>query len=542
MEKINGQIFKNMIITGANILQENKNIINELNVFPVPDGDTGVNMALTVLSVAKEVKNLELSATVSEVAKVASNGALRGARGNSGVILSQIFRGFANGLADKNEATVNDMALAFSEAEVAAYKAVMKPKEGTILTIVREFAKKANEIAPEYEDIEKFLQEAYNHAEEVLARTPQMLKELEQAGVVDAGGKGFLCIIQGFISGMIKEEPELLLDSDAAHSTQNTQKVKEAEILYEYCTEFIVERKLKMNNKMKDLDTFLNKMGDSIVLVEDEGIIKVHIHTNNPGKVLEEALKTGRLLTVKIENMKEQHEDIITKKENKIQNEIKKEIGYVSVANGTGITNIMQDLGTDYVVNGGQSMNPSTDDLIKAVQSVNANNVIILPNNKNIILSAKQVENVIKDKQIYIIDTINIPQGISVLLAYNPSETVEKNIENAKRAFKDLKSAEITYAIKDTVVGEHKIKKNDILGIVQGEIKKVGKDIHKTVTETIDMMIDDSSELISIYYGQDVNEAAANNIKEYTQKKYPNCDIEVQFGGQQVYYYIISVE
>ncbi|HCC06673.1 MAG TPA: dihydroxyacetone kinase [Clostridiales bacterium] len=542
MEKINGQTLKNMIITGANILQKNKNAINDLNVFPVPDGDTGTNMTLTILSVAREVKKLGSATTIAEVAKVASNGALRGARGNSGVILSQIFRGFASGLTDKTEATTQDLAIAFSEASIAAYKAVMKPKEGTILTIVREFAEKTTEIADNHEDVNEFLKEAYDYAQEVLLKTPEMLEELKQAGVVDAGGKGFLYIIEGFINGMVTEEPELCNDSDICIVPDNIKKIDTSDILFEYCTEFMLERELKQSSNIKNLNTFLNKSGDSIVLVEDDEVIKVHIHTNNPGKVLEEALKMGRLIHIKIENMKEQHQDIIAKQEETKKNEPTKEIGFVSVVSGSGLENIMKDLGADYVVNGGQSMNPSTDDLLNAVNNINAKNIIILPNNKNIILSAKQVIDVVKDKNIYVIDTTNIPQGISALLSYNPSELIEKNLENAQKSYKDLKSAEITYAVRNTVIGDKKINKNDILGIIQGEIKKVGKKVFETVVDTIDAMVDEDSELISIYYGEGVKENDATKIKEYIMNKYPDCDVDLQFGGQPVYYYIISVE
>ncbi|OGO85118.1 MAG: hypothetical protein A2Y22_06570 [Clostridiales bacterium GWD2_32_59] len=542
MKTIDGQMLKNMIITGTNILQKNKNAINDLNVFPVPDGDTGTNMTLTISSVANEVKKLSNTATIAEVAKVASNGALRGARGNSGVILSQIFRGFASGLTDKIEATPHDLAFAFSEASVAAYKAVMKPKEGTILTIIREFGEKATEIADNHDNVKEFLKEAYNYAEEVLLKTPEMLEELKQAEVVDAGGKGFLHIIEGFIDGMVDLEPELYTDSDISISSDSIKKIDTSNILFEYCTEVMIKRGPKQNANMKTLNMFLNKSGDSIVLVEDDEVIKVHIHTNNPGKVLEEALKMGRLVHIKIENMKEQHEDIISKQEENKKNEPAKEIGFVSVASGSGLENIMKDLGADYVVNGGQSMNPSTDDLLLAVNNVNANSIIILPNNKNIILSAKQVIDVVKDKNIYVIDTTNIPQGISTLLAYNPSELIEKNLDNLQKSYKNLKSAEITYAVRNTVVDDKKINTNDILGIIQGKIEKVGKKVFETVIDTIDAMIDQDSELISIYYGEGINENDAKKVKEYILKKYPDCDVELQFGGQPVYYYIISVE
>ncbi len=545
MKKIDGKMLKNMIISGANTLQMHKNEVNELNVFPVPDGDTGTNMALTVLAVAKEVSKLDDSATICEVAKIASSAALRGARGNSGVILSQIFRGISNGLTDKKEATVQDLAIAFSEAANSAYKAVMKPKEGTILTIVRVFGEKLNEEVEKYTDIKEYLKVGMNHANEILDQTPDMLAELKQAGVVDAGGKGFLYIIEGFISGISNTKLDINSDTESDVSLEKIKSMENVNINLEYCTEFILDRKLINQSEFKNLDSFLKKNGDSIVLAEDDNLVKVHVHTNNPGKVLEEGLKMGRLITIKIENMKEQHENIIVneqlKKEEKKQ-EPRKSVGFISVATGEGLESVMLDLGCDHVVNGGQSMNPSTEDLVSAVENVNADNIIILPNNKNIIMAAKQVADVVTDKKIHVIDTVNIPQGIMSLITYNVSDDIEKNIKKISSNMKKIKSAEVTYAVRNTTIGNKKIHENDILGIVQGEIQKVGKDLEKTVIDTIGAMIDEDSEIVSIYYGEGIEEEKAKNIKNKIEEKHKNCEVELQYGGQPVYYYIISVE
>ena len=555
-KNIDGIMLKKIIISGSNYIAKNKEIIDALNVFPVPDGDTGTNMSMTARQAAVEVSKLN-TPNISDVAKAASAGSLRGARGNSGVILSQLFRGFAKGLEGKSLANSKQLAQALTQASQIAYKAVMKPKEGTILTVAREIAQKAVDVSAETDDVESVLEAVYNRGKIVLDKTPEMLKELKQAGVVDSGGKGLLCFLEGAIFALTSDE-EIKIEDDS-RKTETDQNVfgvfKTEDIKFAYCTEFIIIVE-KEGDHEKTLKSFLPGLSDSIVVVADDGIIKVHAHTNHPGTVLEKALTIGSLTNLKIDNMKEQHTHIIeyTEPAHAAPRELK-EIGFVAVSMGDGLGSLFKDLGADAVIEGGQTMNPSAGDILSAAESVGAKNIIILPNNKNIILAAEQAQDMLREKNkdnknkkdkniernISVLKTTTIPQGIAAIINYIPTEPLETNLRMMNEARGKIKTGQITYAVRDTTVNGAEIKEGDILCMLENKIEIVSKNIADGAKQLIDAMTT-GSDFISIYYGKDVSEEEANELADYIEGKYPDCETEVISGGQPMYYYYFSVE
>lgn len=536
---IDGHKLKKFIISGANKLNKNKHNVDALNVFPVPDGDTGTNMSLTVLSAVKELAQVN-SPNIHDVAKALSSGSLRGARGNSGVILSQLFRGFCKSLEGKDIANAKDIAEAFTNGMETAYRAVMKPKEGTILTVSKAISEKALDMANKTEDIVEMMKEVISYANIVLDKTINMLPELKQAGVVDAGGKGLLTILEG---GFFENDDYIEIDFNQSQNNiqKNTQQV---DIKYGYCTEFFIN--LKNNNEQieKDLKNFLETIGDSIVLASDEDFIKIHVHTDNPGRVLERALLIGSLDNIKIENMRTQHTNLIdfSKKEETKQDE--KEFGFVCVSIGEGINQLFKQFGVDQIIEGGQTMNPSIEDILTAVEKVNAKNVFILPNNKNIILAAKQAKQSYNKKNIHVIDTVSITQGFACLTSFLPTNTVEQNIQNMEDSMKNVLTGQVTFAVRDTKIDNFDIKENDILCMLESKINNVAKDIEEGTKQLIDTMIKNKEDasIITLYYGEHIEEHKANTIQQYIQQNYDYLDIETIYGGQPLYYYIISVE
>lgn len=538
-----------MIIAGANELNGQKQLVDSLNVFPVPDGDTGTNMSLTVIAAAREAeKNHSLN--IGEIAKTAANGALRGARGNSGVITSQLFRGFAKGLEGIDNAGTKELAMAIDKGVKTAYQAVMKPKEGTILTVARACAESAAKLAEETDDIEFFLEKVIESANAMLLQTTHMLPVLKQAGVVDAGGKGLVCILEGAYKNIhTKEEIKVNEPSEASNVDFTAlASVENQSITFGYCTEFLIDVKNVQDSTMQKLKTFLSSIGDSIVCVNDEEVIKIHVHTDHPGLAIEKALTIGSLSGLKIDNMRQQHTnkiDFSNHKKEKIKEEksLEKEIGFISVSSGSGLSKIFENLGVDQVIEGGQTMNPSTEDILNAIQKINAKNIMILPNNKNIILAAQQAAELTENKNVYVLPSKTIPEGISALIAHEGNhETIEIAFEAMKESMEDVTTAMLTYAIRDTQMGEKKIKKGDILGILNDEIVVVSKEIQSAVEELADKAITQDSDIVSIYYGSDVTDTDAKKIKEYVEKNYPDCEVELQCGNQSLYYYIISVE
>ncbi|WP_427338563.1 DAK2 domain-containing protein [Caloranaerobacter sp. DY30410] len=537
IEYIDGALLKNIFIGAANTLEKNKQVVDSLNVFPVPDGDTGTNMSLTMQSAIKQVKSLN-SEKIEDIAKAASNGSLMGARGNSGVILSQLFRGFAKGLKGVERIDVEILAKAFKLASDTAYKAVMKPIEGTILTIARECAEKALEMAKKEKDIIKFLEEVIRHGEITLQKTPEMLPVLKQAGVVDAGGKGLLYILLGALD-VITIGDSALLEDDIDIEVEDSINIErlDEDIKFGYCTEFII------NSKNIDVDKFkqeIMELGDSLLVVNNDEVTKVHIHTNNPGIVLEKALAIGELINVKIDNMRYQHKNRIIEEEKAVELSRKK-YGFIAVAMGEGIANVFKDLNVDFIIHGGQTMNPSTEDILKAVKSVNAENIIILPNNSNIILAAKQAKE-LSDANIEVLPTKSVPQGISALLSFDEDLELEENINNMMESIKSVKTGQVTFAVRDTVVNDIEIKKDDIIGIGEGEIKSVGNDITEVSINLLKDIVDENNDLITLYYGEDISEEEAKALAEAIEDEIEDCDVEVVYGGQPLYYYIFSIE
>lgn len=542
-----------MFLAGAQNLEAKKEWINELNVFPVPDGDTGTNMTMTILAAAKEVASLE-NPKMPEVARAIASGSLRGARGNSGVILSQLFRGFTKGIQDYEEVTVPILADAFTKAVDTAYKAVMKPKEGTILTVAKGVAQKGVELAEEGEtDLEAFFGQVIEHAEYVLNQTPEMLPVLKQAGVVDSGGQGLVEVLKGcndaFLGKeVVFEQPERV---NKAVSDGNTMPVQqEADIKFGYCTEFIIMlEKPVSKEKENQLKAYLESIGDSIVVVADEEIIKVHVHTNDPGLAIQKALTYGALSNMKIDNMRlEHHEKVIRMAETAQTQEQpdeqaeRKAVGFVAVSMGEGMEQIFKELGVDYVLSGGQTMNPSTEDILDAVDRVNADTVFILPNNKNIILAANQAQSMSEDKKIVVIPTKTVPQGITAVINYVPELSIPDNESAMLNEIARVKTGQVTYAVRDTSIDGREIHQGDYMGIGDQGILSVSTDIRETVFEMMDQMIDADTELISIYYGKDVEPETAEAVCAEAESRYPGCDVELQSGGQPVYYYIISAE
>lgn len=547
---IDGNLFKKMIIGGSNELSKNKQLIDSLNVFPVPDGDTGTNMSLTVLAAAREVDKLN-TPNIYDIAKVAATGALRGARGNSGVILSQLFRGFARGFEGKSLASVEDFANAFKKSQEMAYKAVMKPKEGTILTVARALSDKAAEMAYDTDDIEILLREVIKHGKEVLELTTDMLPELKQASVVDAGGKGLICILEGGFNAMLSNEDVKINTYSKESKTENSSfgNINTEDIKFAYCTEFFINVNEVTEAIEDNLKNYLESVGDSIVLVGDTNIIKIHVHTNHPGSVLEKCLKMGTLSNLKIENMKEQHSSLINFVEEKetVENKIdentpQKDFGFVAVSMGEGLSETFKSLGTDIVIEGGQSMNPSTDDILLAVEKVNAKNVIILPNNKNIILAAKQASELCKDKKVIVLPSKSIPQGINALIHFLPQCELEENIESMTDGIKSVKTGQVTYAVRNTVVNDKEIKEGNILCMLEGDIEHVSEDLQEGAKLLIASMLETGSEFITIYYGKDASLEQANELYDFISEKYADCEVEVHKGDQPLYYYLFSAE
>ncbi|MBO4863103.1 MAG: DAK2 domain-containing protein [Eubacterium sp.] len=567
VSKLDAKIIKQAFISGANRLSNNKEYINELNVFPVPDGDTGTNMTLTIMAAAAEVKELE-NPTVDLLAKAISNGSLRGARGNSGVILSQLFRGFCREMKGRDYLDIDDLDAGFTHAVETAYKAVMKPKEGTILTVARGMSDRADELVGTEDDIISFLEQIVEHGKKVLAKTPEMLPVLKEAGVVDSGGQGLIEVMEGFLLG-IKGTPVALEGGDQPQTLQkgagilselpgtkpsgsSRDDISTADIKYGYCTEFIILLDKELTDKqVEDIKNYLLSIGDSLVCVADEEIVKIHVHTNHPGKAFEKGLEYGQLTRCKVDNMREEHRELLhmegaestgsTESTQDTESE-KQKYGIIAVAAGDGISEIFKEIGASYVIEGGQTMNPSTDDIISAISSVNAETIYLLPNNKNIILASNQAAQLIKDKKVYVVQSKTIPQGIGAVLGFNPEAEAEDNYSAMSVAMEDIRSGEVTFAVRDTSVDGKEIHKNNIMGISDNGIDAVGTEVGEVTEKLIETLVDEDSGLISIYFGEDVTEEDAEKLGEALEEKYPDLDVDVKYGGQPIYYYILSVE
>ena len=554
-KSINAEMFAKMFLAGAKNLEAKKEWINELNVFPVPDGDTGTNMTLTIMAAAKEVGAME-TYEMDKVAKCISSGSLRGARGNSGVILSQLFRGLCKVIREEKEIDVPVMAAALQKAVETAYKAVMKPKEGTILTVAKGGAKKAIQLADETEDLVEFMQQVVAEMEIVLSKTPEMLPVLKEAGVVDSGGQGLVEVFHGMMDAL--EGKEIDYSIEGAASEAKPVKISaqtEAEIKFGYCTEFIImlEKEYTMDTEL-EFKAFLESIGDSIVVVSDDDIVKVHVHTNDPGLAIQRALTYGSLTKMKIDNMREEHEEKLIKEASKLAEEEakkaaeakkaepRKEMGFITVSIGEGVGEIFKGLGVDYLIEGGQTMNPSTEDMLNAIDKVNADHIFILPNNKNIILAANQAQALTEDKEIHVIPTKTVPQGITAMINYLPDLSAEENAEAMEESITTVKTGQVTYAVRDTKIDDKEIHEGNIMGIGDSGILAVGEGLEETTLEMFKELVDDMSEIISIYYGEEVDEAVANELGEKVGEMFPACDVEVHFGGQPIYYYVVSVE
>ena len=546
MKTIEVNTLTKMFLAGAKNLEAKKEWINELNVFPVPDGDTGTNMTLTIMSAASEVNNLS-ERTMETVAKAISSGSLRGARGNSGVILSQLLRGFTKGIKDYDTLDVMTISNAFQKAVETAYKAVMKPKEGTILTVARGAADKAAELALEEEDLDVFFSGIIEEAERVLATTPDLLPVLKEAGVVDSGGQGLVEVLKGAYDAYLGKEVDYTFEAPKSAPVKVSAET-EAEIKFGYCTEFIIvlDKKFEHKDEM-EFKAFLESIGDSIVCVADDDIVKIHVHTNHPGQAIEKALTYGSLSRLKIDNMREEHEEKLIKDASKIAaqqkaEEPRKEMGFISVSIGEGIGEIFKGLGVDYLIEGGQTMNPSTEDMLNAIDKVNAEHIFILPNNKNIILAANQAKALCEDKDIIVIPTKTVPQGITAMINFMPDSSAEENEARMTEELANVKTGQVTYAVRDTHIDDKEIKEGNIMGIGDHAILAVGEDVEQTTLDMFKELIDEDSELISIYYGEDVKKEDAEKLGEELSDLYPDCDVEVHFGGQPIYYYVVSVE
>lgn len=560
---INSKLLARMFLAGAKNLDSKKDWINELNVFPVPDGDTGTNMTMTIMSAAKEVSSLT-NPTMAELAKAISSGSLRGARGNSGVILSQLFRGFCKVIKEYDEIDVTILCEACQKAVETAYKAVMKPKEGTILTVAKGAAEKALELSDETEDVVTFVEEVIKQAEYVLDQTPEMLPVLKQAGVVDSGGQGLVQVLKGAYDALIGKEIDYTIEgAPTGAAPAKISAETEAEIKFGYCTEFIIVLNAPMSdNEEHAYKAFLESIGDSIVVVADDEIVKTHVHTNDPGLALQKALTFGSLSKIKIDNMREEHQEKLIKDSQKLAAQQKaeeeayeaaqadektnnmpaKEMGFVSVSIGEGMNDVFRGLGVDYLIEGGQTMNPSTEDMLNAIEHVNAKTVFILPNNKNIIMAANQAVDLVEDKQIIVIPTKTIPQGITALVNYIPDHSAEENKEQMMAEIENVKTGQVTYAVRDTEIDGKTIKQNDFMGIGDKSILSVGTDLRATTLEMVDAMVDEDSAIVSIYFGSDSDEDSANELAAAIEEKYPDVEVEVNDGGQPIYYYVISVE
>ena len=558
---IDAGLMARMFLAGAKNLESKKEWINELNVFPVPDGDTGTNMTMTIMAAAREVSSLYDVGDIDMVSlcKAISSGSLRGARGNSGVILSQLFRGFTKGVKECQEITVPVLATAFEKAVETAYKAVMKPKEGTILTVAKGGAVKARELADAgVTDMSEFLGQVIAHADEVLLQTPELLPVLKQAGVVDSGGQGLMQVLKGAYDAYLGKEIDLTVDkttvaaSGGASGVAGYEAQANAEIKFGYCTEFIIMLNKVFNIKTEmDFKAYLESIGDSIVVVADEDVVKVHVHTNDPGLAIQKALKYGALSNMKIDNMRLEHQEKLfrmSKQEEKpaaAEDDLpgpKKDVGFIAVSVGDGIAEIFKGLGVDYIIEGGQTMNPSTEDMLNAIDKVNADTIFILPNNKNIILAANQAQSLVKDKKIVVIPTKTVPQGITAVINYVPGLSAKENEETMISEMKAVATGQVTYAVRDTNIDGQEIRQGDFMGLGDHGILSVGTAISSVALNMVGAMMAEEKELISIYYGEEITEEDAGKLRDQIGEKYPDCDIELQYGGQPIYYYIISAE
>ena len=551
VKTINTELLQKMFLAGAANLEAKKEFINELNVFPVPDGDTGTNMTLTILSAAKEVKALENPDMVA-IAKAISSGSLRGARGNSGVILSQLLRGFTKEIREHKEIDTITLAKACERATATAYKAVMKPKEGTILTVAKGASQKAAELAETTEDLDTFILEVINYAQEVLEKTPEMLPVLKEAGVVDSGGQGLLEVMRGAYDAFQGKE----IDYSAIEASAGTKMVKpseqaETEIKFGYCTEFIIMLEKEFTAKDEtEFKAYLESIGDSIVCVADDDIVKIHVHTNDPGLAIQKALTYGQLSRMKIDNMREEHQERLIKDAEKLaaqqaeakKAEPRKEVGFIAVSIGEGMNEIFRELGADYIIEGGQTMNPSTEDMLNAIDQVNAEHIFILPNNKNIILAANQAQTLTEDKDIIVVPSKTVPQGITAIINYMPDADAQTNLEAMIEGIGNVKTGQVTYAVRDTHIDDKEIHEGDIMGIGDSGILAVGQSVEETTKEMLAQLVDEDTELISLYYGQDVQEESAENFAQEIEDSYPDVDVDVHSGGQPIYYYVLSVE
>lgn len=552
---INVDMLAKMFLAGAQNIGAKKEFINELNVFPVPDGDTGTNMSLTIMAAAKEVTSLQ-NPKMADLAKAISSGSLRGARGNSGVILSQLLRGFTKAIREEKEIDVIALAAACNRARETAYKAVMKPKEGTILTVASGIAEKASEMAQETDDLEEFIPAVISYAEEVLAKTPDMLPVLKEAGVVDSGGQGLLEVIKGAYDAFLGKEIDYSAIAPGAGAGVTKISAEDtADIKFGYCTEFIILTEKEFTEQDEhEFKEYLSSIGDSIVCVADDDVVKIHVHTNDPGLAIQRALTFGQLSRMKIDNMREEHQEkLIRDAENlakqqaqdaaeKKSSEPRKPMGFIAVSIGEGINNIFKELGVDYIIEGGQTMNPSTDDMLKAIDEVHADTVFILPNNKNIVLAANQAKHLVEDKEIIVIPTKTVPQGITAIINFMPDADAKTNEEAMLEEVKNVKTGQVTYAVRDTHIDDKEIHEGDIMGIGDHGILAVGSEIRKTTLDMLEQLVDEDSELISIYYGEEVKEEDANELIEQIEELYPDADVDAHFGGQPIYYYVLAVE
>ena len=555
---INVDVLAKMFLAGAQNIEAKEDYINELNVFPVPDGDTGTNMSMTIMSAAKEVTALN-NPEMKDLAKAISSGSLRGARGNSGVILSQLLRGFTKAIKEEKEIDVLALAAACQRARDTAYKAVMKPKEGTILTVASGIATKAAEMAEETDDLEVFIPAVIEYAEEVLNKTPEMLPVLKEAGVVDSGGQGLLEVIKGGYDAFLGKEIDYSSIKPSTSVTMNKVNAEDtADIKFGYCTEFIILTEKEFTEEDEhEFKKFLSSIGDSIVCVADDDVVKIHVHTNDPGLAIQKALTYGQLSKMKIDNMREEHQEKLIRDAEKLAEEQAKEeaayeekktaeprkaMGFITVSIGAGMNEIFKELGADYIIEGGQTMNPSTEDMLNAIDQVNADTVFILPNNKNIILAANQAKSLVEDKEIIVIPTKTVPQGITAIINFMPDADVKTNEEAMLEEIKNVKTGQMTYAVRDTHIDDKEIHEGDIMGIGDSGILAVGKDLEETTKELIANLVDEDSELISIYYGEEVSEEEAEKFAGEIEELYPDVDVDIQFGGQPIYYYVLAVE
>ena len=543
IQYIDAKILKEMFVSGANNLQNHKDLVDRLNVFPVPDGDTGTNMSLTISYAMKELSKVE-NGTITEVGKALSKGSLMGARGNSGVILSQIIRGFAKSIEGKEKLDTQDLANAFKNGSDTAYKAVIKPIEGTILTVVRESSDFAIKNYKKQDDLINFLEMVIKEAKESLDRTPELLKALKEAKVVDSGGKGLVLLYEGMLSALKGNYIDL------KGSNSNTQNISSQEqintvntddIKFSYCTEFILESDKVQDTEIRDM---MLKYGDSLVVVGDDGVIKVHVHTNDPGLVLQDALKFGQLVTIKIENMKIQHENIVlnTEYDKSSSEEVEeKEFGFIATSMGDGLNTILKEFGVDHIIEGGQTMNPSTEDFVNAIDKINAKNIFIFPNNSNIIMAANQAKE-ISDKNIIVIPTKNIPQGLTALVSFNIEASVEENEEAMMNSLSLVKSGQVTYAVRDTVMNDIDVKEGNIIGIAEGKLLSAGEKLENITRELVEKLVDEDTAIVTLFYGEDVSEEDANQLRDLLEEKFEDIDVELYYGGQPLYYYLVSVE